>query len=261
MAERESAKILVDLEERGADGKVARVTIDHQAKLNVVDDVACAELARRLGALAAEPELRALVLTGAGDKAFVGGADIRAMAGLDQDTAPAFITAIHACCRALRHFPVPVIARIRGYCLGAGLEIAASCDLRVASEDARFGMPEVRVGLPSVIEAAVLPRLVGWGKARELMLTGEMIGAREAAEAGLVQRVVPIAELDAAVERWLAALLAGAPAALKIQKRLIRRWENSFLEAGIEAGIEAFREAYDTDEPATCLQAFLDRAR
>ena len=102
-------------------------------------------------------QLRALILTGAGDRAFIGGADINEMVELDQESARIFITHLHEACTALRNLPVPVIARISGYCLGAGLEVAASCDLRIASEHSSFGMPEVRVGIPSVIEAALLP--------------------------------------------------------------------------------------------------------
>ena len=99
-----------------------------------------------------------MILTGAGERAFVGGADINELAHLDRDSAREFITLVHRCCDGFRRLPVPVIARIDGYALGAGLELAAACDLRVASDRSMFGMPEVRVGIPSVVEAALLPR-------------------------------------------------------------------------------------------------------
>ena len=117
-------------------------------------------------------------------------------------SAEAFIARLHGACAAIRSLPVPVIARISGYCLGGGLEVAASCDLRVASEDSTFGMPEVNVGIPSVIEAALLPRLVGWGKARELVYTGLSISAAEAVSCGLVERVGQ-REVSAAVVEFL----------------------------------------------------------
>ncbi len=205
--------------------------------------------------------MRACVLTGAGERAFIGGADIAEMAGLEPDTARRFITTLHEVCRALRELPVPVIARIQGYCLGGGLEVAAACDLRLAAADARFGMPEVRVGLPSVIEAALLPRLVGWGKARELVLTAEMIGAEEALACGLVERVAPAAELDSALEHWLGALLAAGPRALRAQKALLREWERLPLGEAIERGIDAFVEAYRSDEPKALMRRFLERPR
>ena len=138
-----------------------------------------------MAGLAADPELRAgRSLSGAGERAFVGGADINELAALDRDSARDFITLVHRCCDAFRRLPVPVIARIDGYALGAGLELAAACDLRVASERSHFGMPEVRIGIPSVVEAALLPRLIGAGRARRLLLTGETIDAADRARLG-----------------------------------------------------------------------------
>src|SRR5262249_14744219 len=153
-------------------------------------------------------------------RAFIGGADIPTMAALNAAGAEGFITALHHAIAALRRIPVPVIARINGYCLGAGMEIAVGCDLRVASDNAVFGLPEVKVGIPSVIEAALLPRLVGWGRAAQLVLLGETIDATEALRIGLVEKVVPQTELDAAVDAWLDAILAAGPRAVRLQKAL-----------------------------------------
>jgi enoyl-CoA hydratase/carnithine racemase len=129
---------------------IATLTIDNPAKLNVLDSRLLASLAAEADALAQRPDLRAIVLRGTGERAFIGGADINEMAALDQTSARRFITLVHQSCEALRRIPVPVLARVQGYALGAGLEIAASCDLRLAAADARFGMPEVRIGIPSV---------------------------------------------------------------------------------------------------------------
>src|SRR5205814_5407868 len=124
------------------------------------------------------------------DKAFVGGANIDEMA---EFAGPAearnFILKVHACCKAIRDTPVPVIAAINGWCLGAGLEIAAACDLRLAANTARFGMPEVKLGLPSVVEAALLPALIGWGRTRRILMTGETFDAAAALAWGLVDEV------------------------------------------------------------------------
>ncbi len=260
MPDREPA-IRQHLVERDEGGRVAFLSVDNAAKLNVLDAALSRELGDKVGALAGDDELRALVLTGVGERAFIGGADIGEMAALEPHSARAFITALHEACLALRALPVPVIARIQGYCLGGGLEVAVACDLRLAAESARFGMPEVRLGIPSVIEAALLPTLVGWGKARELVLTGEMIGAEEALACGLVERVVPDHDLDAALERWLAAVCAGAPEAVRAQKALIRRWEALPLDEGIEAGVEAFVTAYRTGEPNRLMRRFLEGKR
>jgi enoyl-CoA hydratase/carnithine racemase len=260
MAADAQSYVHVDIEPR-ATGVVARVTIDNATKLNIVGSVLMTEFVAKVAALGAREDLRAVVLTGAGERAFVGGADIHEMAALDPARAREFITRLHRMCAALRDLPVPVIARINGYALGAGLEVAAACDLRVAAANAVFGMPEVRVGIPSVIEAALLPGLIGWGRTRELVLLGENIDAGTALRWGLVERVVPADGLDAAVEACLAALLKAGPQAVRLQKNLIRQWEDLPLSGAIAAGIDCFADAYATDEPSRLMRAFLDRPR
>ena len=139
---------------RSHDGRVAHVAVDHDAKLNTLNPALMEAFVATFAALGQDPSLRAVVLTGAGPRAFIGGADISVMAAVqDSSGGEAFIRLVHGCCRAVRDCPVPVIARVNGWCLGAGLEIAASCDLRIASDAAKFGMPEVRVGIPSVCES------------------------------------------------------------------------------------------------------------
>jgi len=250
------SSIRVRSETRGSLGTVAHVTIANGARLNSLNRRLMDEFAQTIGRLSQDDALRAVVLTGEGAKAFVGGADIDEMAALDAAGARAFIGRVHRCCAAVRDCPVPVIARIAGHALGAGLELAASCDLRVAAQGARFGMPEVRLGIPSVVEAAVLPSLVGWGRARQILLLGETFGADDAARWGLVEDVVPAERLDATVERWLDALLACGPRSIRLQKRLIRRWEDLPMREAIAAGIDAFAQAYETDEPAEMMGRF-----
>jgi len=239
------------------EGRVVWLTMDNQARLNAIGKDMMTALCQAALELAADETLRAVVITGAGDRAFCGGADINELTATTADTARAFITALHETNAAIRDIPVPVIARVNGYCLGGALEIAASCDLRVAVDTAKFGMPEVRVGLPSVIEAALLPRLVGWGKAMELVLTGDMITAETAQAVGLVQRVVAADGLDDAVEGWLASILASGPLAVRTQKALCREWESLPLDQAIQRGIDYFAKAYETDEPARLLAPYL----
>ncbi len=278
------------------EGRVAHVVIDHDAKLNTLNPALMEEFAATFAGLAQDPALRAVVLTGAGPRAFIGGADITAMAEIaDEKGARAFIRLVHGCCRAVRDCPVPVIAAVHGWCLGAGLEVAAACDLRIASDAARFGMPEVRVGIPSVVEAALLPGLIGWGRTRRLLLLGETIGAQEALDWGLVERVVPSGTrdvvpsgtrdvvvpsgtrdvvpsgagdgsvpamaLEGAVEEWIALLLEAGPHAIRAQKALIRRWEDLPQTAAIVAGIDAFGAAWRTEEPRRMLSTFAARRR
>jgi enoyl-CoA hydratase/carnithine racemase len=242
-------------EDRVEGGYVARVTIDRAAKLNALDRALMAEIIEAMTGLGDDPALRLLVLTGAGGRAFIGGADIDELAALDADSARGFITAVHVCCDAFRHLPVPVIARIDGYALGAGLELAAACDFRVASERSTFGMPEVRIGLPSVVEAALLPGLIGPARARKLLLTGDNIGADEALAWGLVDRVAPAEKLDEAVEALAAPILAAGPYAVRLQKSLILDWEEMHTAAAVARGIDGFVEAFATDEPRRMTNA------
>jgi enoyl-CoA hydratase len=247
--------------DRRENGVIAYVSIENPAKNNILNVANMTSLIETVEALGRHDDLRAAVLAGAGDKAFIGGADIGEMAGLDQDHARAFITLVHRACDSLRALPVPVIARINGYALGAGLEVAASCDLRIASANAVFGMPEVKLGIPSVVEAALLPGLIGWGRTRELLLFGENIDAATALAWGLVEQVVAPGELDAAVAARLAALLAAGPIAVRLQKQLIRQWEDLTLSQAVSRGIESFAAAYGTDEPARMMAAFAQRRR
>src|ERR1700756_1058705 len=195
--------VLLRREERAEGGYLAHLTIDNVAKLNSLNRILMAEIVETVGGLIADSQLRLAVVSGAGERAFVGGADIGEIAALDHASARSFITLVHRCCDAFRRLPVPVIARIEGYTLGAGLELACACDLRVASERSAFGMPEVKIGIPSVVEAALLPKLIGQGRARRLLLTGETIGVAEALDWGLVDVVAPHLELDQAFETLL----------------------------------------------------------
>ncbi len=243
-------------------GRIVHIAIDDPGRLNALGSASLQRLAETLQELGRDSALRAVVLTGAGDKAFVGGADIKEMAGLKSaEDARRFIGLIHACCRAVRELPIPVIARINGYCLGAGLELAASCDLRIASSLAVFGMPEVRLGMPSVVEAALLPTLIGWGRARQVLLLGETFTAGQALSWGLVERVAEPEGLDAAVGEWIEALLASPPGAIRAQKQLIRRWEDLPLKDAIAAGVDSFAEAVAGGEPRAAINDFLDERK
>jgi enoyl-CoA hydratase len=253
--------VLVRREQRSEGGHLARVTIDNIAKLNSLNRELMSEIVSAVAEVGDDPRLRLAVLSGAGERAFVGGADIGEIAALDHVTARSFITLVHRCCDAFRRLPVPVIARIDGYALGAGLELACACDLRVASERAIFGMPEVRIGIPSVVEAALLPKLIGHGRARRLLLTGETIGAEEALDWGLVDAVASPDELDDAIERFVRPILAAGPQAVRLQKSLILEWEELPTAAAIDRGIDCFVSAFDTDEPARMAGALLSELR
>jgi enoyl-CoA hydratase/carnithine racemase len=260
MTERDGPRVDLRLDKRER-GTVAFVTLDNQAKLNTLNRALMTEFIAAVVSLSHVDDLRAVVLSGAGDRAFIGGANIGEMSRLDPGSARDFITLVHQTCDCLRRCPVPVIARIDGFALGAGLEVAVSCDLRIATDRAKFGMPETKVGIPSVVEAALIPRLIGGGRARELLMLGEIIDAPTALSWGLVERVVAPGRLDAEVDKVLAALFAAGPQAVRLQKSLMREWENLPADQAIAAGIDAFSRAYETDEPRRMMSVFLNRTR
>lgn len=247
--------LITRLEQRDA-GVVAHAAINGRKTLNLVDAGVLRDATAALATLLEQPELRCIVLTGRDERAFVGGADLNALAALGPATAENFIRAIHDFCAALRAAPVPVVGVLRGYCIGAGLEIAAACDFRLADRSVRCGMPEVRIGVPSVVEAALLPGLIGWGKARELMLRGHLIDADESSRIGLLQQVVDASELDALVATVANDLLAAGPRALAAQKTLFQQWEEQPPSAAIESGVAAFVQAYSNDEPQEKIAEF-----
>lgn len=252
-------EVRVTITERGEAGRLALVTVDYERRLNSLTKALLVQLEAAFENLASDHLLRLAVLTGAGERAFIGGANLHELATLTPNDARAFITGVHRACAAIRALPVPVIARVNGYCLGAGLEIAAACDLRLAASHAVFGMPEVKVGLPSVVEAALLPRLVGWGKAAELVYLARTYDAEAAFRMGLVERVVALGDLDAAVEEWVDDLLEAGPRAIRAQKALLRVWEDEPLDGAIEAGIDRLAEAYESDEPKRLIRRFFQR--
>ena len=261
MADSQQSKIEVAFCQPQTGARVVWVTINNESMLNALNSSLIDQFAGVLREAALDEQLRAVVIAGAGDKAFSGGADFRELARLTPVSARDFITRLHRACEAVRDLPVPVIARIQGYALGAGLELAASCDLRIAADTAIFGMPEVKLGIPSVIEAALLPPLVGWGRAREILYLGENFTASDALAWGLVERVVPKSSLDQEVDRCIESLLRTGPRAIRLQKRLIRSWEDLPLRAAIDAGIDSLSAAYEGDEPRQAMQNFLSTRR
>lgn len=242
-------------------GHVATITYDNETKLNCMDQASALELTELIQATCDDPDLRVIIFRGAGERALVGGADIKFMSELTPEAAEPFISSIHAVCEALRRAPVPVIGRLAGYALGAGLEIAASCDMRIADDQAVLGMPEVQVGLPSVIEAALLPRLIGWGRASWLVYTGETIDAKTSLHWGLVEEVVPNDKLDTAIERIVEPICRAGPKAVRLQKELCRDWEELPLNDAIARGIGFLPRGFATGEPQVRLKEFLTRKR
>ena len=254
---KENSIVKVRLEDR-PQGQVAYVTVDNVEHRNRLGKSGKDDLVAAFTQLAANENLRVAVLTGGGEKSFIAGSDISEMQKQDVAGQRIVGTKTHLACDAIRHLPV---ARINGYCLGSGMELAAACDMRAAADHAKFGMPEVKFGLPSGMEACLLPLLVGWGKANELVLTGEMMDAPEAFRCGFLERMVPAAELDAVIEKWVVSICAAGARAVRLQKSLVRDWERMSIRDAIHRGIQVCAESRSTDEPVRLMQAFIDRKK
>ena len=238
-------------------GGVAWCTFE-RPPLNLLDLEAIAALQGAFVALAADSTVRVAVIAGAG-RAFTAGMNVRVLRDLDPESARGLITSLRDAIEAVHAAPFPVIAAVRGACLGAGFELALACDMRVAAEDALFGLPEVRVGVPSVIHAALLPALVGPGRAAEILLLGQLVRAPDALAWGLVNRVVPTHRLEDGVRELVAGIIACAPSAIRLQKELMIRWRSDDVARAVTAGIDAFARAYATGEPREAATAFLEK--
>jgi len=253
--------VRVQIDRRGEQGHVATVSINNAARLNSLGTAQITAFIDAVTALADDPDLRVLIVTGAGERAFIGGANLLELGALNPPRARDFLILVHRMCQVLRDLPVPVIARVNGFCLGAGLEVMAACDMHIASDTATFGMPEVKIGLPSVVEAALLPQLIGWGRTRLLLYTGDNIDAPTALQWGLVEKVVPAAQLDQAVAPWVASIVESGPKAIRLQKELIREWEAMPVNDAVQAGIRCISRAYQSEEPTRMVNQAIQRLK
>ena len=247
---------MVELEQAGG---IARIFLNRPQKVNALSAAMLDELAAAVERLSVDQQLRVVVLGGRG-KAFCGGADVAELAALTAANAGAFVGRIHRVCAALRALPVPVVARLHGAVIGGGLEIAAACDLRVAARGTRFAMPEVKLGIPSVVEAALLPRLMGSGRAAWLVLTGEPIAAERAYEWGLVESLCDAAELDQTVSQAVNILSAADRRALALQKELLQLWDEAPLAVSVAESVTRFARAYAGGVPAALRRHTISRA-
>ena len=241
------------------EGRVAILTINRPDKLNALNDQVRNDMLEILGQLEHDDGIGVVVLTGAGEKSFIAGADIGEFAGrtpFDQRYAMRSPRIFDV----MASYPKPVIAMINGFCLGGGCELAMSCDIRIASEKARFGQPEINLGLiPGGGGTQRLPRLVGAGHALRLILTGDMIGAAEAKEIGLVELVVPAEELWAKTLELANKIASKSPLTVKVAKEAVRASERLAIEEGISYERDLFCLCFSTADKAEGVQAFLEK--
>jgi enoyl-CoA hydratase/carnithine racemase len=242
------------------DNHVARITIDRPQSLNAIDEATERSLQEIWTRLEGDRDVRAIVLTGAGDRAFCAGADMKGggKSGLAYWASPREGGFGGIALR--RTLDIPVIARVNGHALGGGFEMVLGCDIVVAAEEASFGLPEPRVGRLALDGGMVLlPRLMPQKAAMGMLLTGRRIAAREALGFGLVNEVVPRAELDAAVERWLADILACAPLSLRAIKQTVQRTAHLGAAEAQAMRLPALIEALESEDGEEGVQAFREK--
>ena len=238
------------------DGAVAVVTIDRQEALNALDPATLTELRDRLTELASDSGARAVILTGAGERAFVAGADIKAMSAMDMERARAWGALGHETALLLETMPKPTIAAVNGFALGGGCELALACDVRYASTTAKLGQPEVSIGIiPGWGGTQRLPGLIGIGLAKELIMSGRIVDSDEALRIGLVNAVFPPAELMAKALELARTFAAKSPLILAAAKEATNRTFHGDL--GAEA--EAFAQLFGSEDQQEGMAAFMEK--
>jgi enoyl-CoA hydratase len=243
------------------DDGVAVLTIDRQEKLNALDGQVVEEIGQALLELEAEGP-RAIIVTGAGERAFIAGADIRAMSVMDPIEAKRFSEIGHAAMALLDRSPIPTIAAVNGYALGGGCEVAIACDVRIAAENATFGFPEVGLGiLPGMGGTQRLPRLIGPALAKELIFTGRRVGAEEAREIGLANRVVGQGEALDAARELAAEISANGPLAVRHAKAAANRAFDVDLISGLEYEADQFALLFATEDAREGMNAFGEKRK
>ncbi len=242
------------------EGPVSTLTINRPTVLNALSVEVLVAIKRAVDEVRARPELRCLIITGAGEKAFVAGADIASMREMSADEAKVFAKKGHDAFDAIAALPVPVIAAVNGFALGGGCELALACDFIYASERAKFGQPEVNLGIiPGFGGTQRLARRVSVGVARELIYTGNIIDAQEALRIGLANKVVPADQLLAEAKKTALTIAQRGPVAIQYAKRVIGEGLDNVLSDGNEIEIEAFAACFRTEDRKEGVGAFLEK--
>ncbi len=249
--------------EKDKEKGIAKLTINRPEVRNALNAATRQEIRNAIGEIEKDGDVRVVIITGAGEKAFISGADITAF----KDATPIIMeesasTLGQQLFSNIENLNVPVIAMINGFCLGGGLELAMCCDIRIASDNAKFGQPEINIGLfPGAGGTQRLPRLIGWGKAKELIYTGKIIDAAEAERISLVDRVVPPEKLGEEVNQLAETIASKSPLIIKLAKKAINRGMYTDLAAGLAYEKANFALCFATEDRTEGVTAFLEKRK
>ena len=222
------------------------ITIAREHKANALTAEDCRAIQDLVEDVPAAVE--AIVFRGAGQRSFSAGMDVVAFLDLDAGTARGYIEPLKDMLNAVRTVARPTVAAINGACIGAGIELAAACDIRLAASHARFGLPEIKVGIPTALDAALLQQYIGLGRTKEMILTGDFYGAEEMQRWGLLSEVVPVEQLDAAVQRLVAKLVGNTRAVVAAQKRMFEVWQNYGIKTANDVSVDVWAAVFTDPE-------------
>jgi|SaaInl4_135m_RNA_FD_contig_21_574903_length_1303_multi_4_in_0_out_0_2 enoyl-CoA hydratase len=239
--------------------RVATITLNRPDAHNSLTRLMLEEIEHALGVIEKDDDVIAVVITGAGEKAFCAGIDLEETVNQDGMGARAAGKRIHRTDKAVRMLDKPVIAKVRGLCLGAGLELAVSCDMIIGTEGSRYGLPHMRIGIASIVEAGILPQAIGIFRTKELCFTADFWDGRKAETVGLINHAVPESELDAEVDKLAQKLCGWSPVAMAIQKNIINQWMDTDLQSAIDYSINSISIVFNSEDQKEGMAAFLEK--
>ena len=238
--------------------KVRWIIFNRPEKLNALtrDDIRAARLRVQE---AIEQDLVAIVFRGMGERSFSAGVHVDSFRPLNPPQARELIAELRDLLTAVRTSPLPTVCAINGYCIGGAMELAMACDIRIAVTHARFGMPEIKAGIPSVLDSALLQQHIGLSKAKEMLLTGDLYSVEEMDKYGFINQIVEPHELDEAVERMLQRITVHSKVAIRSQKRLFEVWQNTTLPEAINASVNEFALVFGDEETKAMVEKYIKR--
>jgi enoyl-CoA hydratase len=241
--------------------RVATITLNRPQAHNALTTLMLEEIEDALGVIEKDDDVIAVVITGAGEKAFCAGIDLEETVNQDGMGARASGKRIHRTNKAVRMLDKPVIAKVRGLCLGAGLELAVSCDMIIGTEDSRYGLPHMRIGIASIVEAGILPQAIGIFRTKELCFTADFWDGPKAEQVGLINRAVPEPDLDREVDELMQKLCGWSPVAMAIQKNIINQWMDTDLQSAIDYSINSISIVFNSEDQKEGMAAFLEKRK